>query len=161
MTFQTTNYPLHVLKLSILYISFTNQLPKSTVLLYRFPFAVIMSFSLTICFKRNYSRRNSVAVGDGESQTEIRGTITPRFISAYAKQCRLTQLPKLRSTTVTTLRPSAESESDVKQKENDCSRSHSLSVLYPRRDLNPHSQWPRDFKSLVSTDSTTRACINT
>ena len=30
--------------------------------------------------------------------------------------------------------------------------------LYPKRDLNPHSHhWPRDFKSLVSTDSTIRA----
>ena len=29
---------------------------------------------------------------------------------------------------------------------------------YPKRDLNPHSHhWPRDFKSLVSTDSTIRA----
>ena len=29
---------------------------------------------------------------------------------------------------------------------------------YSKRDLNPHSHsWPRDFKSLVSTDSTIRA----
>ena len=39
---------------------------------------------------------------------------------------------------------------------------HNLSVMkrlsYPKRDLNPHSHhWPRDFKSLVSTDSTIRA----
>jgi hypothetical protein len=31
---------------------------------------------------------------------------------------------------------------------------------YPERDLNPHSQKPRDFKSLVSTDFTTRAREN-
>ena len=31
------------------------------------------------------------------------------------------------------------------------------SMWYPRRDLNPHSHKPRDFKSLVSTDFTTRA----
>ena len=31
-------------------------------------------------------------------------------------------------------------------------------TLYSKRDLNPHSHhWPRDFKSLVSTDSTIRA----
>ena len=30
--------------------------------------------------------------------------------------------------------------------------------MYSKRDLNPHSHhWPRDFKSLVSTDSTIRA----
>ena len=28
---------------------------------------------------------------------------------------------------------------------------------YPERDLNSYSLWPRDFKSLVSTDSTIRA----
>ena len=33
-------------------------------------------------------------------------------------------------------------------------------LLYSKRDLNPHSHyWPRDFKSLVSTDSTIRASI--
>lgn len=31
---------------------------------------------------------------------------------------------------------------------------------YPGRDLNPHSHKPRDFKSLVSTDFTTRAREN-
>ena len=32
--------------------------------------------------------------------------------------------------------------------------------LYSKRDLNPHSHcWPRDFKSLVSTDSTIRATL--
>ena len=31
-------------------------------------------------------------------------------------------------------------------------------LMYSKRDLNPHSHhWPRDFKSLVSTDSTIRA----
>ena len=43
---------------------------------------------------------------------------------------------------------------------------HNLSVMkrlsYPKRDLNPHSHhWPRDFKSLVSTDSTIRASYST
>ncbi len=32
-----------------------------------------------------------------------------------------------------------------------------LSQWYPERDLNSYSLWPRDFKSLVSTDSTIRA----
>lgn len=31
------------------------------------------------------------------------------------------------------------------------------SMWYPGRDLNPHSHKPKDFKSLVSTDFTTRA----
>ena len=34
-------------------------------------------------------------------------------------------------------------------------------LLYSKRDLNPHSHyWPRDFKSLVSTDSTIRANLD-
>ena len=33
-------------------------------------------------------------------------------------------------------------------------------LSYSKRDLNPHSHyWPRDFKSLVSTDSTIRAAF--
>ena len=32
-------------------------------------------------------------------------------------------------------------------------------LLYPGRDLNPHGHYcPRDFKSRVSTNSTTKAC---
>ena len=33
-----------------------------------------------------------------------------------------------------------------------------IEAWYPERDLNPHTLTARDFKSLVSTDSTIRAC---
>ena len=45
----------------------------------------------------------------------------------------------------------------IRMPQNQMIKRHSL---YSKRDLNPHSHhWPRDFKSLVSTDSTIRAAF--
>ena len=55
------------------------------------------------------------------------------------------------------LKNECECENEEIQNEKRRSRSVSRSELYPGRDLNPYNQRSQDFKSCVSTNSTTRA----